>query len=360
MKRSVIQACVKTAVLVVFAAFLSQCFSAPANLPKQTGNLPAGLNQLNAEAAEELIELVDYTVPNAEAVAFEEVWAYVVSGSESALTRNLPITDVCYFSAEINTYGKLVNIPRRTAITFPGRIHLVVKCDSTSLTYFSLRPGSDERKELINDLLAAAKDYNGLQIDLELVPARSAAAFLSFLQELRKGLPQNKMLTICLPARTRKIADDVYDYDNIKPIVDRIFVMAYDEHWSGSSPGSVASLDWCRRVAEYSLRTIGREKLIMGLPFYGRAWGNYSPSRALIHSTTARIINENNVKEIRYENGIPTFDYNVNVSIKVYFEDEKSLSARMKIYKSQNIRSIGFWRLGQETKEVWKYLKVQS
>jgi spore germination protein YaaH len=236
---------------------------------------------------------------------------------------------------------------------------LVVKCDSRSLTYFVLKPGSQERQALISDLLTAAKNYDGLQIDMELVPQRAAAAFLSFLQELRKGLPQNKMFTICLPARTRKIADDAYDYENIKPIVDRIFVMAYDEHWSGPNPGSVASLGWCKRVAEYSSRVIGREKLIMGLPFYGRAWGNYSPSRALVHSTTERIINENNVKEVRYENGIPTFDYNVNVSIKVYYENEKSLSNRMNIYKSMNISSIGFWRLGQETKEVWNYIKLE-
>jgi spore germination protein YaaH len=150
----------------------------------------------------------------------------------------------------------------------------------------------------------------------------------------------------------------VYDYEKIKPHVDRILVMAYDEHWSGSRPGSVASLDWCRRVADYSLRAIGPEKLIMGLPFYGRAWGDYSPSRALIYTTTESIIEDNNVTEIGYENGIPTFVYNKNVSIKVYYEDEYSLTARMQMYKSMNIRSVGFWRLGQETSEIWKYLVI--
>jgi hypothetical protein len=346
MKRLILNACLKAGAAALLIMIFSQCSGSP---EKRGEN--------NVSAPEQAAPV--YTVPdNPAAVSFQEVWGYVVTGSENALTRNLPLTDICYFSAGIDTYGKLSGIPRRSVINFPGRVHLVLTCDSRSLTYFILRPGSEERQALISDLLAAARDYDGLNIDLELVPARSAGAFLTFLQELRRGLPQNKMLTICLPARSRKLADDIYDYDNIKTLVDRIFVMAYDEHWSGSAPGSVASLDWCRRVAEYSLRAIGRDKLIMGLPFYGRAWGDYSPSRALIHSTTQRIIDENRAN-IRYENGIPTFNYNVNVSIRVYFEDEKSLSARMNIYKSMNVRSIGFWRIGQETKEVWNYLKIQ-
>jgi len=290
--------------------------------------------------------------------AFQEIWAYVVAGREAALTKDLPLSDIGYFGAEVDSYGKLTDVPIRGKLLFPGRVHMVVACNSRSLTHFVLMPGSKERRELIADLLTAAKKYDGLQIDFENIPARDGETFISFLKELRAGLG-DRMFTIALPARTRKIADDVYDYEKIKPHVDRILVMAYDEHWSGSKPGSVASIPWCRQVAEYSLRTIGREKLIMGLPFYGRSWGDYNPSRALVYTTTENLINENNVTEIRRENEVPVFDYDVLVSIKVYYEDEYSLSARMEMYRSMNVASIGFWRLGQETPEVWKILKLE-
>lgn len=288
---------------------------------------------------------------------FAEIWAYVVAGRENALKKGLPLSDIGYFGAEINSYGNLTDVPRRQNISFPARVHLVVACSSRSLTHFVIQSGRPEREALIAELISASKSYDGLQIDFEYVPARDGDAFLSFLTELRAGLP-DKMFTIALPARTKKIADDVYDYEKIKPLVDRILVMAYDEHWSGSSPGSVASLAWCRRVAEYSLRAIGPEKLIMGIPFYGRAWGDYSPSRALLYTTLEGIIKDDKVEEIKYENGIPTFTYNKNVSIKVYFENEYSLSSRMEMYKSMNVRSIGFWRLGQETTQIWRYLKL--
>ena len=289
--------------------------------------------------------------------AFKEVWGYVITGREAALTRGLPISDVCYFSAEIDSYGKLGAIPSRQRISFPGRVHLVIVCHSASLIHFSILPGSRERRELIADIIAAARNYDGLQINFENVPARDGEAFVSFLQELRAGLG-NKIFSVAIPARTRRITNDVYDYARIRPHVDRMLIMAYDEHWSGSRPGSIASLQWCRNVAEYCLNTIGPEKLIMGIPFYGRTWGNYSPSRALIYDSIAGIINERSAR-VRREESIPTFDYDVNVQVKVYYEDAYSLTTRMEMYKAMNVNSIGFWRIGQETTDIWKYLKLE-
>ena len=290
--------------------------------------------------------------------SFSEIWAYVVAGREAALTKDLPLSDIGYFGAEVDTYGKLTGVPRRQNLSFSGRVHLVVACGSRSLTHFVLVPGSNERRALIADLLEAAKNYDGLQIDFEYVPPRDGDTFLSFLRELRSGLG-GKRFTIALSARTRKLADDVYDYEKIKPYVDRILVMAYDEHWSGSTPGSIASLQWCRRVAEYSLNVIGPEKLIMGIPFYGRAWGNHNPSRALLYSTTENLIKERKINDVKRENGIPTFDYDISIAVKVFYEDEYSLSARMEMYKSMNVSSIGFWRLGQETPKVWSILRLE-
>ena len=290
---------------------------------------------------------------------FGEIWAYVIAGREAALTRGLPISDIGYFGAEVNTYGALISVPNRRALpAFNGKVHLVVCCNGYALSHFALLPGSAERKTLIADLIAATKNFDGLQIDFENIPQRAGEAFFTFLSELRAGLGNDKMLTIALPARSRKINNDVYDYERIAPVVDRILVMAYDEHWSGSAPGPIASLAWCQRVASYSLNVIGREKLIMGLPFYGRAWGRPGHSQAYIYTGIERVIRENNVKGIQRENGIPTFDYSATISVKVYFEDAYSLSTRMEMYRSMQITKIGFWRLGQETPAVWKLLSL--
>ncbi|MDR2258810.1 MAG: glycoside hydrolase [Treponema sp.] len=290
--------------------------------------------------------------------SFPEIWGYLLAGREAAFSGNLPISDIGYFGAEIDMYGKLTDVPNRRNITnFSGRVHMVVACNSRSLAHFTLMEGSAERRALVADLLEAAKNFDGLQIDFELIPQRDAMVFLSFLAELRAGLG-DKMFTVALPARVRSINNDIFDYRNIEPLVDRILVMAYDEHWSTSAPGPIASLPWCKSVAEYALEVIGREKLIMGIPFYGRAWGNVNPARAYLYSGIEAILNENNIAEIRRENGIPTFDYEVPVAVKVYYEDDYSLSVRMEMYKALGVGAVGFWRLGQETPAVWNILRL--
>jgi spore germination protein YaaH len=308
------------------------------------------------------LEVFEFIEPDGDlpVSSFGEIWAYVVADREQALKAGYPISDIGYFGAELDSYGKLVNVPsRRKLSNYPGRVHLVVGSNGRALTHFALAQGSREREELISDLLEASKSFDGLQIDFENVPARDGENFLSFLAELRSGL-KNKVFSIALPARTRTIQEDVFDYGKILPLVDRILVMAYDEHWSTSAPGPIASMNWCRRVAAYSLETIGREKLIMGLPFYGRSWGNISPNRAFLYSGIENIIEEQDITQIDRENGIPTFTYETPLSVTVYYEDEHSLSVRLDMYRQMGVGSVGFWRLGQETPVIWSLLGLEE
>ncbi|MDR2484066.1 MAG: glycoside hydrolase [Treponema sp.] len=290
--------------------------------------------------------------------SFAEIWGYVVSGRERFFKPEMPVSDIGYFGAEVNIYGQLAGVPDPKNIPdFSGRIHLVAVCNGQALSHFALMEGGQVRRKLIADLLEASKPFNGLQVDFENVPARDGDSYRSFLKELRQGLGA-KMFTVALSARSKPRENDVYDYGKIKGMVDRILVMAYDEHWSASKPGPIASMDWCRAVAAYSLKTIGPEKLIMGLPFYGRSWGNWNPSEAYIYSTIQRIKEEQGITEISREKGIPTFTYQAPVTATVYYEDDYSLSIRMEMYRTMGVQSIGFWRIGQESPTIWNRLRL--
>ncbi len=294
---------------------------------------------------------------------FSEVWAYLVAENEDYLKPEYPITDIGYFSAELNTYGELIGVPNPKKLAgYQGRIHLVVACNSTSLTHFALVPDGATRSKLIDDLVKATANFDGLQIDFELVPKRDVETFASFIKELRERLP-HKLLSIALPARIRTLENDVYDYKRLSQWVDKVFVMAYDEHWSNSKPGPVASIDWGNNIAKHSLETIGREKLVMGLPFYGRTWGNVSLNRAFYFSGIQRIMRENSVtpEQITREDHIPTFSYTIpEVTVTGYYDDVQSLSVRLKNYFDSGIKAVGFWCLGQEDPRIWSHISISQ
>ncbi|MDR0409266.1 MAG: glycoside hydrolase [Spirochaetaceae bacterium] len=349
----------KFALALIILTEFSNCKSAPQpadilvqedmEAPEETPHN----DEIPAEEIEYEIPFPDEKLPES---SFNEVWAYMASNRERDFKSHYPISDIVYFAAEIDVYGRLTGVPSRKNIpNFNGRSHLAIVCNSTGLTHFVIQSGTEARKQLISEILAAAGEYDGINIDMENVPAQDGEHFLSFLSEIRAGLG-GKMLSVCVPGRTRAVG--VYSYTAIAAIADRVFVMAYDEHWSGSKPGPVASMEWCKAVAEYGLHTAGPEKLIMGMPFYGRGWGDKSTSRALIHSTTEGLKRDHEVRDFRRVNGIPAFSYDVVVNVTVYYEDEYSLAARMQMYRGLGVQNAGFWRLGQETPTIWQLIKL--
>ena len=295
-----------------------------------------------------------------EIMQFSEVWGYVMAKREDEFDYDMPITDIGYFSADVNAYGELevLNLGDNFA-AFSGRVHLVSTCESRSLTHFVLDPSYPVRDRLIKSLIAASANYDGLQIDYELVPARDGKNFLDFLSLLKKGL-NGKILSVAIPARVKTIKGDVYSYRDIAKIVDKVIVMAYDEHWATSEAGSIASMPWSKRVGEYSASVIPAEKLVMGLPFYGRTWGDFTTNKAYYFSGINRLMNENNIHSVDRDEGVPYFKFKKEIEVTGYFEDEKSLLERTKLYKELGITNLAFWRVGQEDSEYWKWLEVQK
>ena len=293
-------------------------------------------------------------------VEFTEVWAYLLSGEEQALDSAMPITDIGYFGAGLNSFGELVGVPDRAKLArWNGRVHLVIaEVSNPALSHFSLNPEYGIRDGLIRAIADAAKDFDGVQIDFETVASPDREQYLSFLKAIKASIG-DKILSVALPARTKKIKNDVYDYKEISRIADRIIVMAYDEHWSGSAAGPIASIDWCARVAAWARSKIGKDKLVMGLPFYGRAWGDVNPSKAYRFSTLSNLMNDKSITDVNRSDDIPWFEYEEKVRVKVYYEDFHSIFTRSRMYRDAKVQNIAFWRLGQEDPGVWNVLRIQ-
>jgi spore germination protein YaaH len=296
--------------------------------------------------------------PDVDAARFHEIWGYLMTGEERYLDKTMPVSDVGYFGAGLSVKGKLVGVPDRARLgDYDGRVHLVVaEVSNKSVTHFCLDPEYPLRAALVADIIAAAEKYDGVQIDFELVLPEDAESFYSFLKDIKAGIG-DKTFSVAIPARTR-VVEDAYNYRKIAAIADRVIVMAYDEHWSGSSPGSIASLEWCRKVASFAMGEIGKAKLVMGLPFYGRAWGESNPSKAYRYSALSSLMAEKSIPEISRADEIPFFEYLETIKVRVFFEDAHSVLTRARMYQKASVKNISFWRLGQEDPQIWGSLST--
>lgn len=297
-----------------------------------------------------------------ETIEFSEVWGWVMQERESSYSPEFPITDIGYFAASVGTYGELTDIPQKEKLgPTDARVHLVVVCEGRALTHFVLDSSFKLTDKLIEDILKAGADFDGIQIDFENIPARDNKNFYTFIEKLSKKTHENgKMFTICVPARTRTLNEDAFPYEQISKIADRIMVMAYDEHWSTSVPGPIASFDWCDRVSTYAASVVPQEKLVMGLPFYGRSWEDENLARARSFQYTNEFLAERKATNVKYTNSIPNVEFTTKQKVFYWFEDSFSSVEKMRLYKSKEIDKVAFWRIGLEDLDVWNWLSINE
>ena len=292
--------------------------------------------------------------------SFQEIWAYVMKDRQAAIQEGQPVTDLAFFAAGLSYRGSLIDLPQvEKSSGIKARRHLVLaEVENGALLHFVLAPEFAVRDKLVADLVAAAADWDGVQIDFEEIAAYDAANFRQFLALLKAGLG-DKLLSVALPARKGTV-DDAFAYAPIAALVDRVVVMAYDEHWSGSAPGPIASLAWSESVARHALETIGAEKLVMGLPLYGRVWADRNPTGAYRFTSIDKLRQDQKAKQLRSAEGIPYFRFSSTIKYTAWFEDARSVGKRAAIYAGLGIPRIGFWRLGLEDPAIWKGLEVRE
>lgn len=295
---------------------------------------------------------------------FQEIWGYLFKGEEKYFKGSEPITDIAYFSAEVNEVGRLAVIPDiakiPAAIRTNRRVHLVISAPhNRSLMYFCLSSDTGSRKNLIEDIVKAAKPFHGVQIDFEAIRPDDREKYWEFLQNVKSALPKETILSVALPARLKE-STDAFTYSKIAPIVDKVCVMAYDEHYDGSEPGSIACSQWCEKITIYAKNVIPPAKLIMCIPLYGRVWAKQKVARSIRYEQVLELQKECFSVLQRDADETPHFTYQKPVDAIVYFEDVRSLSHKLRMYQRSQIQSVGFWRIGQGPAALWEHLSHEK
>jgi spore germination protein len=246
---------------------------------------------------------------------------------------------------------------------------------------FSFLKNSAAQKTLMDSVLNMLLLWggDGVDVNFENVPNGLETEMTAFLSALSQGLKAkipNAVLSVDLPAVYRP---KQYQLNKLDHIVDLFLVTGYDYTYSGSkADGPVAPLDVTtgQKSIVTSIRTyvkagLKREKLFLGLPYYGAIWTAKSPGARQVDSTL-RFRRHITYRDImaRYGSQAPEYDrqqwsgyyiqYNKDSSYyeKCWFDDTLTLGRKMDWIIEENLAGVGIWALGYDNgrTELWSLI----
>jgi len=303
------------------------------------------------------------------------------------------LSHIADFSVEVNSDGSIGNAHGWPDSELVDTAHAAGVKVEIAFTLFSgtglstLLSSSDNRTTCITGMIdqLEAGGADGISVDFEGIPASAREDFVLFLQELRAELDArghtDAGITVAAPSVDW---GDAWDEAAILEVVDVYFVMAYTYFWSGSSmagpPGLFrTSPEWAVAETRSTLRsvaTIGaqagedlREKIVFGVPYYGREWTTASdswPESIIEHigavtyqAARARLADG---ATRTWDDGIcqpAIIEQDGSDWHQVWYDDEQSLDCKYRLFREQEIGGMGIWALGYAGSygELWDLLE---
>lgn len=228
---------------------------------------------------------------------------------------------------------------------------------------------------LIN--LLSERNADGINIDFEGMHSESRDVFSDFIINLSKRFkkePKKYLLTLSLYAvDTHK----VFDIEKINNSVDVYTLMAYDyyggfsKHAGPIAPLESSSIFGKSSVTEsvnyYLNQGITKDKLIVGLPYYGGLWNTIGEKLPRIAKKFDRHLSYTSIKsdyiinrgmEVGYEASVASAYINVGANQQLWFDDSLSLAKKYDYVKAKELAGVGIWALGYDEgdSELWQLL----
>lgn len=233
-----------------------------------------------------------------------------------------------------------------------------------------------KRQHFISEMAAKAEAYglDGINLDFELISEECGPSYVQLVREMSLVM-KSKGLILSVDNTVPMSFSAHYDRGEQTEFADYMVMMGYDEHYSGSDEGSVASISFVETGIQDMLALgVPADRLILGMPFYTRIWEetpktgvsdleqaseDFIPyeltSRALGMEDQMSLINSHQAEIVWLEDcGQNYAEWVENgLTYKVWIEDLMSLEKRLQLIQTYGLAGGAFWKLELETPEVW-------
>ena len=299
-------------------------------------------------------------------------WHMIVSAADNnnivdltTNTKGMNVISPTWFRI-IDNNGTLSSLADESYVTRAHQLGLEVwarvddqSSDSSNDLVFT---STSKRENIINQLISAAIQYNldGINIDFEYITEDIAEDYIQCLRELSVKC-RNNGIVLSVDDKVPLASNEYYNRIEQGKIVDYVIVMAYDEHWGiDSGAGSTASISWVTEGVANTVKQVPSEKVVLGIPFYTKIWGERSDGTVETFSNATMDIAQATVaahgcEQIWLEDiGQNYSEYQEGeLTYRIWIEDAASIERKVKLIGEYGLAGVSAWRLGAESADVW-------
>lgn len=302
------------------------------------------------------------------------VYPYV---NRQVLEQTLPyLTNLSIFSYGFTTEGELIppddeEVLEITTKHGVGPILTLTPLDENGMFNNELvsviAHNVEVRDHLIDELLAVVreKQYVGVNVDFEYIKAEDRIGFAEFVAELTRRMNEEDFfVSVALAPKTSEnmpgLLYEGMDYRLLGEAANSVFLMTYEWGYTYSEPMAVAPINKVREVLDFAVTQIPPDRIDMGIPNYGYDWAlpyvkGETRARAIGNIEAVQIAAANNAV-IQFDEvaQTPFFTYTRDgVDHEVWFEDVRSIKAKLDLVKEYDFRGAGYWQLMRLFRPNW-------
>ncbi|MEO9131455.1 MAG: glycosyltransferase, partial [Sphingomonas sp.] len=210
------------------------------------------------------------------------------------------------------------------------------------------------RRSLLDRLepFLQANAAGGVFFDFENLPPSVQVDYRTFLREAKARFGRHGwIVAIAVPVG----ADSGWDVKAYAAIVDRVFLMAYDEHELSGPPGPIASQTWFEQAVATAIRGVPRDKIVVAVGSYGYDWfGKEGGAPMAIDEAWLAARDSGTVPVFDRSSGNSSFAYqDGKTRHDVWLLDAASSYNQMKFLARAGVNGVALWRLGSEDPGMW-------
>ena len=199
--------------------------------------------------------------------------------------------------------------------------------------------------------------YRGVVMDFEGMTPRDLDQLLAFTRAVADSVRAHGVGTIVIAVPAGDTA--AYPAALLLQSADLIMPMLYDQHWSDSPPGPIASPEWVTRNLGTRVAEVGAARIVAALPLYGYRWRTTAETEVISFDDARRLTTMTNTALAR-DHSSASLHARSPEGWELWVSDRELLETLVRGARQLGVRTFALWRLGLEDQAVWDFIGPRS